>query len=51
MPGAKTKLGGGGGHLFIYAQVFYCYEHVCGIFATVTVLPGIHWVSKNLNSQ
>ena len=27
-----------------YAQIYDCYVHIYGIFATVTVLRGTHWV-------
>ena len=27
-----------------YAQTYDCYVHICGIFATVTLLRGTHWV-------
>ena len=27
-----------------YAQIYDCYVHICGIFATVTVSRGTNWV-------
>ena len=35
----KTQRGAGD-----YAQIYDCYVHICGIFTTVMVLRGTHWV-------